>query len=193
MPEDVVGSEKENRGRTRAPGTYRVNRLLGICTSSMAVAGTMLIFAVMILVNADIFLRAAANAPLIGVNEIVSQSIVAIAFLQLPHTLRVGRLTRAELLMTMLQKRAPGVALSSDVLFHLIGAVVFAVLAAASWSPWLEALRQGYYVGAAGGFSFPVWPAKLVIFVGSCFIVSQFLALAIIKLLRAKSTPKDHI
>ena len=72
--------------------------------SALNIAGTLLIVAVMLLVNADVIGRGAFDAPVSGVPEMVSMSIVAIVFLQIAQTFRTGRLTRTELLLGGLQK-----------------------------------------------------------------------------------------
>ena len=54
----------------------------------------------MILINTDVLGRNLLGTPVRGVTEIVSMSIVgAMVFLQLADTLRVGRLTRADVLV----------------------------------------------------------------------------------------------
>ena len=70
--------------------------LVDYITSVLNIAGTLLIVGVMILVNSDVIGRGMFNAPISGVPEIVSMSIVAIVFLQVAQAFRKGRLTRSE-------------------------------------------------------------------------------------------------
>ena len=142
---------------------------------AMNSVGTLGIFAIMILVSSDIAMRFLFNAPIRGVAEIVSLAITGIVFLQIAHTLKVGSFTRAELLLGPLQKLAPRVAASMEALFCLVGAGVFAALFYGGLKPFGDAWANGYYLGAAGDFTAPTWPVKLLILVGSAAIVLQFL------------------
>ena len=53
----------------------------------------------MLLINSDVLGRNLFNAPVRGVTELVSLSIVGIVFLQLADTLHSGRFTRADVLL----------------------------------------------------------------------------------------------
>jgi len=69
--------------------------------------GTVWIFLLMLVIVTDVIGRTAFTRPLPGVPELVSLSIVAIVFLQLPHALRSGRITRVETFSDWLAKHAP--------------------------------------------------------------------------------------
>jgi hypothetical protein len=60
--------------------------------------GTLWIVALMVLINTDVLGRNLLGAPVRGVTELVSLSIVGIVFLQLADTLHSGRITRADVL-----------------------------------------------------------------------------------------------
>lgn len=154
-------------------------RALALTAGGMNALGTGMIFAVMLLVNADILLRYTADAPIRGVAEIVSLSIVGIVFLQLPHTLRTGRMTRAELLIGSLQEKRPRIAALLDALFSLIGLGVFATLAQATWRPLTEAWTRKLYVGSPGDFMLPTWPMYLLIVIGAAMMALQYGAQAL--------------
>ena len=59
-------------------------------------AGSVLILAIVVLINLDVFSRFLFNNPIDGVTELVELSIVAIVFLQLADAVRNGRLTRSD-------------------------------------------------------------------------------------------------
>ncbi|MCW1931752.1 hypothetical protein [Pararhodobacter zhoushanensis] len=59
-------------------------------TAVLNAVGTVWIVALMLLIVSDIAMRNIANAPIAGVPEMVSFSIVGIVFLQLSHALRAG-------------------------------------------------------------------------------------------------------
>lgn len=132
----------------------------------------------MLLINADVIGREAFLAPVRGVTELVSLSIVGIVFLQLAHTLWVGRLTRSDVLLGALQRRWPRLACGLNALHHLAGAVLFAILFWASLPYFQRAWRIDEYVGALGDFTAPTWPVRLIILIGSAFTSLAFLLLA---------------
>jgi TRAP-type mannitol/chloroaromatic compound transport system permease small subunit len=147
-------------------------------TGVLNAVGTVWIFLLMILINADIFGREALDAPIRGVTELVSLSIVGIVFLQLAHTLWAGRLTRSDALLNHLLATRPWLGHGLKALYNAIGAALFAIIFQASYPYFTNAWEIGEYVGAAGDFTAPVWPIKLIILIGSAATAIQFLLLA---------------
>lgn len=147
-------------------------------TSVMNSIGTAWVFVLLIIINLDIGGRALLNHPIRGVPEIVALSITACVFLQLAHTLKVGRLTRSDLFLKWLQKRHPGIGNVVQGLHHLVGALLMLILFKASIPLFGKAWRLGVYVGAEGDFMAPVWPVKLIIIVGCVAAAIQFMLLA---------------
>jgi TRAP-type mannitol/chloroaromatic compound transport system permease small subunit len=143
-------------------------------TSVMNSVGTGWVFVLLLLINSDILGRAVFNAPIRGVPEIVSLSIVACVFLQLAHTLKVGRLTRSEMLLNWLGDRAPGLRSFLEGLYHFIGGVLMLVILNASYPFFIKAWKINEYVGAEGDFMAPVWPVKLIILCGCLVAALQF-------------------
>src|SRR5690606_26270968 len=76
-------------------------------TQGLNALGSLMILGLMLLINADIIGRTGFNAPVRGVTELVSLSIVGIVFLQLADTLRCGRFTRADMLLERLKRTQP--------------------------------------------------------------------------------------
>lgn len=147
-------------------------------TSLMNSIGTVWVFILLVIINLDIFARFLFNHPIRGVPEIVSLSIVGLVFMQIAHTLKVGRLTRSETLFNVLRPRVPRLVHFLQSVFHLVGAVVFAIIFWGSISAFRKAWRIGEYVGAEGDFMAPVWPIKLIILIGSIVAIIQFLLLS---------------
>lgn len=141
-------------------------------------AGSGWVCFLMILICADIVSRVVFNKPLNGVAEVVALSIVICVFLQLAHTLAVGRLTRADILLRWLAKLYPRVAHAPLLFSHLLGVIVFAVIAYASFPILLDSWTRAEYIGQLGTFTAPTWPAKLAVVVGSVVTGVQFLILA---------------
>jgi len=84
--------------------------------------GTAWVFVLLVIINLDIGGRAIFNHPIRGVPEIVAMSIVACVFLQIAHTLKVGRLTRSDMLMNWIKNKHPGLKNFLEGLYYSIGA-----------------------------------------------------------------------
>jgi TRAP-type mannitol/chloroaromatic compound transport system permease small subunit len=146
--------------------------------SVMNSIGTAWVFVLLVIINLDIGGRAIFNHPIRGVPEIVAMSIVACVFLQIAHTLKVGRLTRSDILMNWMQERYPGLKHALEGVYFLIGAGLMAILFRASIPLFTKAWRIDEYVGAEGDFMAPVWPVKLIILIGCVAGTIQFLIMA---------------
>ncbi len=162
-------------------GKMSKNKLFNfdIVTSTMNSIGTAWVFILLIIINLDIFSRFLFNSPIRGVPEVVSLSIVALVFMQIAHTLKVGRLTRSETLLNILKGKFPRLAAVLEGVFHLVGAGLFVILIQGSYPMFIKAWNIDEYVGAEGDFMAPVWPVKLIILIGSVVAVIQFLLLAL--------------
>lgn len=140
--------------------------------------GTAWVFVLLVIINLDIGGRALFNHPIRGVPEIVALSIVACVFLQLAHTLKVGRLTRSDIILNWLARKNPGLEHFLSGIYHLIGAAVLVILFNASLPLFTKAWRLDVYVGAEGDFMAPVWPVKLIILIGCVAAAIQFMLMA---------------
>lgn len=147
-------------------------RIIGV----MNAVGTLWIIGLMILINADIFGRGALNKPIAGVPELVAFSIVGIVFLQLAHTLRSGSMTRSDVLLGVLERRAPRARFFLLAIFHIVGALLLAMVAWKFWpsvtSAWLHPERN--FMGNPGFFTIPQWPLFVLIFLGIVATSIQF-------------------
>ena len=146
--------------------------------SIMNSIGTAWVFVLLVIINLDIGGRAIFNHPIRGVPEIVSLSIVACVFLQVAHTLKVGRLTRSEILLNWLSKHHPNVQHVLNGLYHVVGAGLMMIMFKASLPLFNKAWKLDVYVGAEGDFMAPVWPVKLIILIGCTAAAIQFLLTA---------------
>ena len=146
--------------------------------SALNAAGSAWTVVLMLLICADVALRGALNRPIRGVAEIVGLSLVACVFLQLPHILQSGRLTRVELFIDPLVARRPARGHLLEAVYHVIGAAVMVLILVASMPRFVDVWRTGDYVGTRNHFTAPLWPVQLMILVGSAFTAVQFLLLA---------------
>ncbi|MBP7064660.1 TRAP transporter small permease subunit [Ferrovibrio sp.] len=149
------------------------SRLLG----AMNALGTLWIFLLMLLIDADILGRELFGAPVRGTTELLSLSIVGIVFLQLGHALMVGRITRSDMLLDSLITHRPRAGYLLQGFFHLLGAIFLGLVFWGSLGQFEEAVEIGEYVGAIGDFTAPTWPIKLLILIGAMATLLQYLRL----------------
>lgn len=150
------------------------SRLLG----AMNALGTVWIFLLMVLINTDILGRELFSTPVRGTTELLSLSIVGIVFLQLGHTLMSGRMTRSDMVIENLLILRPRIGRTLQGIFNMLGAVFLAIIFWGSIAPFEEAIEIGEYVGAAGDFTAPTWPIRLLILIGSATTGLQYLVMA---------------
>ena len=171
-----------------AQGSYGRALPLGLhrLTGAMNALGTLWILALMVLINADVLGRNLLSSPVRGVPELVALSIVGIVFLQLADTLRVGRFTRADVLLDRLARSSPRLHDGLHAVFHAIGAALMTVILWASWEPLVESVRIQEYVGAIGDFQAPVWPIRLITLLGLAVTALVYLMLMVHDLQRLR-------
>lgn len=137
--------------------------------------GSAWIFALMLLMCADIASRFLLSAPIHGVAEIAGFSVVIITFLQLPRAVRDRRLARADMIIDRLHRAAPRLAAGMESVFALLGAVVFAAILWAAATGLVHTWETGDRFGAQQVFTFPKWPIWLVVLTGSACVLIAFL------------------
>lgn len=148
-------------------------------TTALNVIGTLLIVAIMVLVNADVIGRGVFNLPISGVPELVSMSIVAIVFLQVAQTFRMGRLTRTEAMLGILEKRSPKLRALVELVFCVGAIAIMVQLLTASWPLFVKSWVRNTFEGTIGDFTAPIWPVKLVILIGCTALIVQLIVAAL--------------
>lgn len=144
-------------------------------TEALGRLGTLWILLVMVLVNADVAGRFFFNNPIPGVPELVALSIVGIVYLQLPHTLRLERFIRSDVLILPLIEKRPRAGYLLQAVTHAVGAVMCGLIFWYVLPAFVEAWEEGDYVGAAGVFTAPKWPIYLIVTVCTALTALQFL------------------
>lgn len=130
-------------------------------------AGVVWVFALMLLITADITARTVFDDPIAGVTEMVSLSLVASVFLQLGHAVLYGRLMRVEMLIGPLESARPAAASVWHAVFALVGIALLGATAVGTWPDLVYAWRSAEFAGVEGIFTIAVWPIKLLIIAGS--------------------------
>lgn len=165
-------------GSSSAGGAPRRRNVFAGLLVGLNAVGTVWIFALMLIINADVIGRTAFSAPLPGVPELVRLSIVGIVFLQIGYTLRSGRITRVESASALLARRWPRFALLMRGCYSLLGAALFVILFVSCRPIFARAWTNGDYAGVEGYVTYPYWPIYLILLVGCACSALQYLAFA---------------
>ena len=167
-----MASPDESGLRVRGPGTY-FDRLV----VALNALGSVWVFCIMILVVADVAARYLLNRPITGVPLVITMSLIAIAFLQLPDALRNGRVTRNEALLIPLLESKPRAGLAVEALFNLMGVFLMALLAVYVAPMFQKAWETESFLGSRGDFTLPEWPFKFLIVLGAVVTGLQYLVM----------------
>ena len=143
-----------------------------------AVLGGVGVMALMAIINADVIGRGGFGAPFPAAAEIISASIVAIIFLQLPLATGDGRAIRSDMLLSRVRARSQRAGDALDAFHHLAGAVMLGVLIRYVGPEVLEILEDGETVGLFGILQLPRWPFALPVLIGCVLTFLHYLRLA---------------
>lgn len=133
-------------------------------------AAAAIIFFLGFLVCADIFGRAIFNSPVKGTPEIVSMSIVIICFLLAGYAVQSNSMIATDVFSGMFGVRGRAAA---GLLSAVLGILFFGVIVWGSYEPMLHAWVSGEYEGE-GALRVPVWPARIVVVIGSTLVVLSY-------------------
>lgn len=153
--------------------------------------GAMWIFALVMLVSADVLLRFLFNRPLSGVPLIVSFSIVPIVFLQIADAIRTGRTARNMAALGPLIEARPRTGRIFEAGFHVLGALSFGVMAYYTWPNLARAWTTNSYFGTGVTYTVPQWPLLAAVMLGSILASVQFLRLAVRNIGQIVRLPPD--
>lgn len=162
-----------------APVQLAPGSVFGRIVDGLNALGSVVIGLVMVLMCADVLLRNLVNRPIDGVAELVATSIIVIVFLQLPATLRHGRMSRADLFIDPFVARRPAAGRRLRALFSVAGTFACALIAYASWPMLRKAWAGDEFLGVEGVFTFPIWPMRAVVVLGAGLATVQYLLLAV--------------
>gem|GEM_PF-108114 len=156
-------SEKEDVGNMLANAFSGLSKVVNkIATLSNAV-GTLVLLALVVVINYDIIARGIFNLPFRGAIEVVQFCMVLIVFLQLPDVVRVGKLTRSDGLLILIKDRYPRVSRLLNLFINLLSASVMALVTVAIFPEFLDMWETDDFFGIPGVFTAPWWPIKLTV------------------------------
>lgn len=129
--------------------------------------GTLVVLALVMVVNYDVVARGIFNKPFHGAVELVQFSMVLIVFLQLPDVVRVNRLTRSDGFLSVAGNRWPLIKTVLNKFINLIACIFMVLVSIAIWPEFVEMLETRDFFGVPGVFTAPWWPIKLTIFISA--------------------------
>ncbi|MCP5085275.1 MAG: TRAP transporter small permease [Rhodobacteraceae bacterium] len=156
-------------------GASRISKIANAIATGANVVGTLVVLALVIVVNFDVVARGVFSAPFLGAVEVVQFSMVLIVFLQLPDVVRVNRLTRSDGFLVVLGNRRPRIARAIGIFVDGVAALFLGVIAYAIWPEFLEMFETKDYFGIPGVFTAPWWPIKLTIFLSAVLCTLLFI------------------
>lgn len=146
------------------------DRGLGAVSRALGFLGAACIGLLAILIVADIVGRQ-LGIPVRGTVEVAQMAVVAVTFLVLPYAMHRGGHIRS----TVVIDRVPvKVRQGLMALGNLVGAVVFALIAHASYGPALQAWRTGAFEGE-GALRVPTWPVRWIVLVSAVLMLFECL------------------
>lgn len=162
----------------------RIHRMLAIVSRVLNAIGTLVVLALVVVVNFDVVARGVFDAPFHGTYELVQFSMVLIVFLQLPDVVRAGKLTRSDGMLLAMNASRPLTTLVVRRVIDLVSATLMLLVAITIWPEFVEDWQTNDFFGTPGIFTAPWWPVRLVIFVGSvlCCLIWLFKAFGTVSL-----------
>lgn len=152
----------------------RLYRVYGRIVTGFAVVAGLITFAVMWMVDADVFMRKFFNAPLQGSFELTEAGLVLIVFLAIAFT----QYRRGHIRVTLLTRHLPrGVQHGLYIVVLLVGALFFAWCTYAAVGNTI--LSYNINEREWGMIPIAIWPEKSAIAVGTLLLCLQFLLDAI--------------
>ncbi len=122
--------------------------------------GGVTIFALMIMIAAEVILRRVFEAPIRGQVDVTELTMVSFGVLCVSHCYRHAGHIRMDLLLKVLRGRGRWIA---EIVVTLIAFAVVTVLLPGAWSHFERAFEFG---DSTIGISLPTWPSKLAVAVG---------------------------
>lgn len=134
----------------------------------------------------DVVGRAGFNRPFLGASEIIKNSVVSIALLQLPLAILMNSMLRTTVLTDRLGPLAQRLLRT---LACLLGLGIFTLIAIAGWQPATSAFAVGEYEGE-GAMRVPTWPVRFLL-VGTCLYAA--LCYFVVMILDWAGVPPERI
>lgn len=127
--------------------------------------------------------------PLKGTHEVVKNSIVMIAFMQVAYCVLSRSMLRADFLLHLIGGKPERVI---NFIGYVLGALFFAALFWGTKDPAWRAIVTGEFEGE-GALRVPTWPARWVVLITSALLVVNYLMLALKEVLLQPETGDEPL
>lgn len=160
-------------GRTLAMKGWVATCWVGPLARGVHVVSVYWVLLLAVLIFIDVVGRSFFNAPLLGTAEIINNSVVSIALLQLPLAIYRGGMIRTTVIYDLVSPQRRRILRSSG---SVLGLLLLAGIAYASWGSAIEAFKIGEYEGE-GSLRVATWPVRFVVVAMSVFSAFIYLYL----------------
>ncbi len=149
----------------------KLDKLLERFLSLMDGIAAISVFAIMLLITADVLSRLILNKPFAGTAEIVSSIIIIVCFLEIPYVAVKGAHVRTTMLYDKVGRKGK---LAIDIVAAALGVLVYAFIIRASWANLLNAIEIGE-AEIAGSVRITTIPGRFSIIFGSGLMILEFI------------------
>lgn len=147
----------------------KISRAIHLVSAFWTMALALLIFC-------DVMGRQLFGTPVPGTKEILQNSVVSIAFLQLPLAIYSGSMLRTSVFADAVPSFLRKIFRTATA---LLGIAVFVALVWSTSDSFADAYRIGEYEGE-GSLRVPTWPVRGVVLVMSAFVAVAYLQMIIL-------------
>lgn len=166
-----------------------ISKVATAISTAANATGTLVVLALVAVVNYDIVARGVFNQPFHGAVELVQFAMALIVFLQLPDVARVGKLTRSDGFLLLVGNTRPKLADALRRVINLLSATLMALIAITIFPEFIKMWGTQDYFGVPGVFTAPWWPIKLTIFCSAVLCTVIFL----VKVLTRKQSELTNV
>lgn len=150
----------------------KIDRILERFLAMMDGIAAIAVFAIMLLITADVLSRLLLNRPFAGTAEIVSSVIIIVCFLEIPYVAVRGAHVRTTMIYDKLGVNGK---LVIDIIAAILGALVYAFIIKASWGNLINAINIGE-AEIAGSVRITTIPGRFSIIFGSGLMALELVA-----------------
>lgn len=136
----------------------------------LAAFGGICLIALVVIIAIGVIMRYALGTPILGLNEIVQLSALALVMSALPYATQYRVHVSVDVFDRMLGRFGR---LIGDVLSRLISGYVLALLTKRAWIKAMDALEWG---DATNMLNLPIWPLYAILSAGTALCVAVFAA-----------------
>lgn len=147
------------------------------------------IFILVIIIAIDVFGRILFNVPFKGTPELVSNSLIAITFLEIPYVLNKNQHVRTTII---LDKMKPVLREVAEIVAFILGLAMFVLLILSSWPDLIKAIAIGEFEGE-GALRVPTYPTRAIIVFGSCLMIIEYIFKTILKIDKIKRMSNSSV